>query len=126
MNWVLVILGGAAGAACRYGADRMANSYLGSSLLGTFSVNIIGSLILGFLVGCAFNKANWNQEYSLLLGVGFCGSFTTFSTVTVSSVQLMSNGNYTKAIFYLVSSVVIGLIAALVGIWLAKLPFNFY
>ena len=39
MNWVLVILGGAAGAACRNGADRMANSYLGSSLLGTFSVN---------------------------------------------------------------------------------------
>ena len=66
------------------------------------------------------------DRYSLLLGVGFCGSFTTFSTVTVSSVQLMSNGNYTKAIFYLVSSVVIGLIAALVGIWLAKLPFNFY
>tara|TARA_B100000686_G_scaffold117768_1_gene124963 strand:- start:225 stop:605 length:381 start_codon:yes stop_codon:yes gene_type:complete len=126
MNWVLVMLGGAVGAACRYGVDRMSYSYLGSSLLGTFSVNIIGSLLLGFLVGCALNKTNWNQEYSLLLGVGFCGSFTTFSTVTVSSVQLISNGNYTKAIIYLVSSVVIGLMAALAGMWIAKIPFNFY
>ena len=44
----------------------------------------------------------------------------------MSSVQLISNGNYTKAIIYLVSSVVIGLMAALAGMWIAKIPFNFY
>lgn len=120
MNWLLVIAGGAAGAASRYGADRLANTYLSSNLLGTFSVNIVGSLFLGFLVGCALSKSNWNQDYSLLIGVGFCGSFTTFSTVTVSSVQLMSNGNYTKATVYLASSIVVGLIAAFVGLWVAK------
>ena len=123
MNWLLVILGGAVGAACRYGADRMANSYIGSNLVGTFSVNILGSLILGFVVGCALYKTNWNQDYTLVLGVGFCGSFTTFSTVTVSSVQLISNGNYSKAAIYLASSIIVGLFAAFIGILIAKESF---
>jgi len=120
MNWLLVIIGGSVGAACRYGADRLANTYLGSSLTGTVSVNILGSLVLGFLVGYALGKPNWNQDYSLLLGVGFCGSFTTFSAVTVSGIQLISDGNYGKAIAYLTFSVVAGLLAAFLGIWIAK------
>ena len=120
MNWLLVMIGGSLGAACRYGTDRLANNYLGSSLTGTFSVNIIGSLALGFLVGYALGKSNWNQDYSLLLGVGFCGSFATFSTVTVSSIQLISDGSYGKAVTYLTFSVVVGLLAAFLGIWIAK------
>ena len=87
------------------------------------SVNILGSLILGFVVGCALYKTNWNQDYTLVLGVGFCGSFTTFSTVTVSSVQLISNGNYSKAAIYLASSIIVGLFAAFIGILIAKESF---
>ena len=114
------MIGGSIGAAGRYGTDRLATNYLGSSLTGTFSVNIIGSLALGFLVGCAFSKSDWNPNYSLLLGVGFCGSFTTFSAVSVSGIQLISDGNYGKAITYLTFSVVAGLLAALLGLWIAK------
>ena len=120
MNWLLVMIGGSIGAACRYGTDRLATNYLGSSLTGTFSVNIIGSLLLGFLVGCALSKSDWNHNYSLLLGVGVCGSFTTFSAVSVSGMQLISDGNYGKALSYLTLSVIAGLLAALLGIWIAK------
>ena len=120
MNWLLVMIGGSIGAACRYGTDRLATNYLGSSLTGTFSVNIIGSLALGFLVGCALSKSDWNHNYSLLLGVGLCGSFTTFSAVSVSGMQLISDGNYGKAATYLTFSVVAGLLAAFLGIWIAK------
>ena len=114
------MIGGSIGAACRYGTDRLATNYLGSSLTGTFSVNIIGSLALGFLVGCALSKSGWNHNYSLLLGVGFCGSFTTFLAVSVSGMQLISDGNYGKAATYLTFSVVAGLLAAFLGIWIAK------
>ncbi|SVB49129.1 uncharacterized protein METZ01_LOCUS201983, partial [marine metagenome] len=101
----MVALGGSVGALCRYGVDRAAASILGTTVLGTFVVNVTGSLILGILLGTAAVKSNWPPAYSLFLTVGFCGSFTTFSTITVASVKIIEEGDYIRAILNIGGSI---------------------
>ncbi|MEC9277715.1 MAG: CrcB family protein [Chloroflexota bacterium] len=123
MNWLLVALGGSVGALCRYGVDRAAASILGTTVLGTFVVNVTGSLILGILLGTAAVKSNWPPAYSLFLTVGFCGSFTTFSTITVASAGIIEEGDYIRAILNIGGSILIGLLAAFTGLWIGRNAF---
>ena len=123
MNWLLVALGGSVGALCRYGVDRAIAFILGTTVLGTFVVNVTGSLILGILLGTAALKSNWPPNYSLFLTVGFCGSFTTFSTITVASVRIIEEGDYFRAILNMGGSILIGLLAAFAGLWIGRNAF---
>ena len=123
MNWLLVALGGSVGALCRYGVDRAAASILGTTVLGTFVVNVTGSLILGILLGTAAVKSNWPPAYSLFLTIGFCGSFTTFSTITVASARIIEEGDYIRAILNIGGSILIGLLAAFTGLWIGRNAF---
>lgn len=85
----------------------------------TFTVNIVGSLLLGFILGL-FIKSNLSDEMRLLFGVGICGSFTTFSTFAMENVTLLEQKDLTSTISYLIASVVIGILVALAGYWLGK------
>ena len=123
MNWLLVALGGSVGALCRYGVDRATASILGTTVLGTFVVNVTGSFILGILLGTAAVKSNWPPAYSLFLTVGFCGSFTTFSTITVASARIIEEGDYIRAILNIGGSILIGLLAAFTGLWIGRNAF---
>ena len=123
MNWLLVALGGSVGALCRYGVDRATASILGTTVLGTFVVNVTGSFILGILLGTAAVKSNWPPAYSLFLTVGFCGSFTTFSTITVASAGIIEEGDYIRAILNIGGSILIGLLAAFTGLWIGRNAF---
>ncbi len=123
MNWLLVALGGSVGALCRYGVDRATASILGTTVLGTFVVNVTGSLILGILLGTAAVKSSWPPAYSLFLTVGFCGSFTTFSTITVASARIIEEGDYIRAILNIGGSILIGLLAAFTGLWIGRNAF---
>ena len=123
MNWLLVALGGSVGAMCRYGVDRAVASIMGTTVLGTFVVNVTGSLILGILLGTAAVKSNWPPAYSLFLTVGFCGSFTTFSTITVASARIIEEGDYIRAILNIGGSILIGLLAAFTGLWIGRKAF---
>ena len=90
MTWLLVALGGAVGSVLRYGVGRIAVAYLGpSTVMGTFVVNITGSLVLGLLVGLALERTALPLHLRSLLAIGFLGGFTTFSTLSLETVRLI-------------------------------------
>lgn len=114
--WALAALGGAVGAVSRYAVDIAVAQWLGATLLGTFAVNITGSFMLGMLVALADGRAGVSAEARALAAVGFLGSYTTFSTLTVASVRLAAEGDWQRAALNLGGSIVIGILAALGGI----------
>ncbi len=81
----------------------------------TFTVNILGSLLIGFLWGLTARNANVPSWLSLFLMVGFCGGFTTFSTFSKESMALLQVGSYVTFLFYAIGSVVIGLLCVWLG-----------
>lgn len=100
----------------RYAVDRAVVGALGPSVLGTFAVNITGSFLLGLFLAVVADKVNWPEEVRMLAAVGFLGSYTTFSTLTVASVQLAAGGEWTRAVLNIFGSILIGLLAAFLGI----------
>ena len=118
--WALVAVGGALGAISRYAVDRAINDAFGTTVLGTFAANISGSFLLGMLVALLAARAGLPEEVRLFAAVGFLGSYTTFSTLTVASVQFAAGGDWTRAALNIVGSVVVGVIAALAGIAVGK------
>lgn len=105
MNILLLAIGGAFGAAARHRIGALILEHKKHTFpLGTFLINIAGAFILGILSGL---KLNGNAY--LLLGDGFCGAFTTFSTFSVETVQLIRGRAKKKAMLFVVLSVTIGL-----------------
>ena len=88
---ILVFLGGGLGSVCRYLISKALNSRGTNLPWGTFTVNILGSFIIGLLLGIAIKNNNLNNTTNLILATGFCGGFTTFSTF--SFVDLVSTAN---------------------------------
>ena len=118
--WVLVALGGALGAMSRYAVDRVVNGLFGTTVLGTFAVNISGSFLLGLLVAATAGRLGLPEEARALAAVGFLGSYTTFSTLTVASVQLAADGDWIRAATNIVGSIVVGVLAAFAGITVGR------
>ena len=111
-NILLVALGGAIGSVCRY---LLSGMNVASWPWGTFAVNILGSLVIGLLVGLA-SKGIVSPEMKLLLVTGFCGGFTTFSTFANESFSMMKAGDVLQMALYVGASVVVGILAVWVGI----------
>ncbi|MBO7602498.1 MAG: fluoride efflux transporter CrcB [Bacteroidaceae bacterium] len=111
-NIILVAIGGAVGSVCRYLVSKMVAS---SFLWGTFTVNILGSLIIGLLVGLV-SKGKLSPEMKLLLITGFCGGFTTFSTFANESFTMLKAGDALLAALYIGISIKIGIMAVWLGI----------
>lgn len=109
MNVLLVVLGAAVGAPLRYLTDRLVQARHDTVFpWGTFTVNVVGSLVLGLIVGAAA-EADIPHSVLLLLGVGFCGAYTTYSTFSYETLGLREGG----ARFYAVANVVISVVASL-------------
>ena len=121
MTLVLVMLGAAVGAPCRYLLDQAVQLRReGVFPLGTWIINVSGSLLLGIILGAAaFGPGS--RELVSLAGTGFCGGFTTYSTFGFETVRLAEEGSSLEAGLNVVSSLVVGLVAALAGWYLAKL-----
>ncbi|MBK8250289.1 MAG: fluoride efflux transporter CrcB [Gemmatimonadetes bacterium] len=110
-----VALGSAIGGVARFlvsGALQRADSGVPT---GTLVVNIVGSFILGGVARYAAMTPTFSPELRLLLGAGFCGGLTTFSTFSVETIELVQGGAFTRAALYVAISVVAGLGAALLG-----------
>jgi len=124
MTVVYVLIGGGAGAVTRYLTDRGVTAVRARRLprsrfpFGTLLVNIVGSLILGILSGAA-DAPQWA---TLLIGTGFCGGLTTFSTFAVEAVELASAPGAAGlarrcagSVLYVALSLALGLSAAALG-----------
>lgn len=110
-NILLVALGGALGSVCRYLISRL---WSGGFPWGTLTVNVLGSLFIGLLVGLA-GKGTLSPEMKLLLVTGFCGGFTTFSTFANESLGMMRAGDALVAALYVGGSVFLGIMAVWLG-----------
>ena len=114
-NLLLVGIGGFIGSTLRYLiAIGIEKRLQGSFPIATFTVNIIGSLFLGLLIGY-FAKGSLSDSYRLLLAVGVCGSFTTFSTFAMENINLINKGELLVTFSYICLSLILGLAAALAG-----------
>ncbi|TVT48413.1 fluoride efflux transporter CrcB [Amycolatopsis rhizosphaerae] len=113
MILALVFLGAVVGAPLRYLTDRAVQARHDSLFpWGTFSVNLAGSLILGGLAGAG---SALPPSLAALLGTGFCGALTTYSTFSYETLRLAEQKAYFYAVMNVVVSVVAGLGAALLG-----------
>lgn len=117
MNHLLLIfVGGGVGSVLRYLVGRMVNgSCQGSFPWGTFTANIIGCLLIG-LITAAIARWHLTEEIRLLLVVGLCGGFTTFSTFCNETFQLLSSDHVATALAYVASSIVIGVTMTMIAI----------
>ena len=111
MTVLAVFLGAALGAPCRYLLDRFVQSRHESDFpWGTLTVNVVGCFLIGFFVG---------TEWMPLLGTGFCGGLTTYSTFSYETVKLLEAGKYRPALLNVVVSVALGISAAASGVALS-------
>ncbi|MBE3598586.1 MAG: fluoride efflux transporter CrcB [Limnochordaceae bacterium] len=122
LRYLLVVLGGAAGAATRYAlggwlADRWGAAFPWSTLV----INLSGSLLLGFIGTLAVERLLVPPESVTLLGVGFIGAYTTFSTWQYETFRLLENGSWPLALVNLFVSSVLGLASVALGVVLGRL-----
>lgn len=117
IKWLIIIgLGGALGSISRFLVQFAVGRYLTITFpLGTFIVNITGCFLIGLIYGLADKYAWMTVEWRLFLITGICGGYTTFSSYSFEGLTLFKQGNYTYFILYVVLSVVLGLLATLVG-----------
>jgi len=115
-NLLLVAIGGAVGSVLRYLLSCINTSFP----WGTFAVNILGSLLIGLLVGLV-SKGVLSPEMKLLMVTGFCGGFTTFSTFANESFGMMKAGDVLQMAIYVGVSVVIGILAVWGGMALSNI-----
>ena len=108
-NLLYIMLGGAVGSALRYLTNLACQSihWLGMPW-GTLSVNVIGCFLLGILIGLGERYTSFPKEVYLMLTVGLCGSFTTFSTFASDFFRLQYAGQFLLALAYLITSVTLG------------------
>ncbi|QCX80758.1 Putative fluoride ion transporter CrcB [Streptomyces sp. YIM 121038] len=120
MNWVLVLTGAAVGAPLRYLTDRAVQGRHDSVFpWGTFTVNVVGCLVLGVLTGAVTYGAAPNSAH-LLVGTGLCGALTTYSTFSYETLRLAETGARFLAAANAAASVAAGLGAAVTGAAVAR------
>ncbi|MET9877752.1 fluoride efflux transporter CrcB [Actinacidiphila glaucinigra] len=120
MNWMLVIAGAVVGAPLRYLTDRAVQARHDTVFpWGTFTVNAVGCLVLGLLAGAVTYGAA-PHSVQLLVGTGFCGALTTYSTFSYETLRLAETGARFFAVANVVASVVAGIGAAFTGAALAQ------
>lgn len=121
LNCLVVGAGGFIGANARYILGRWVTQKWGSAFpYGTFIINILGCLILGLFATLATRLA-WNDNWRLLIAIGFVGAFTTFSTFEYETFELMRQGNLLRAGANLICSVMVGFFAVYLGVVIARL-----
>ena len=124
MNLIYVFLGGGVGAVCRSLVTTQIGMRLGTFFpFGTLTVNVVGSLLMGLIMGALAVLARTSgllpEQVRLLLTVGFLGGFTTFSSFSLETLTLLRGGSYALAVVNIGANVLLGLLAAGVGVYAA-------
>jgi len=121
MHYLYVSLGAALGGAARYWLSNFVYRVLPATFpYGTLLVNVLGSFLLGLLVFFIFERSTLSSEWRMLLTVGFCGGFTTFSTFSLETVNLLRNTEYLMATFNIAANVILTIGAVLLAFFLSQ------
>tara|TARA_B110000003_G_C16601134_1_gene515680 strand:- start:614 stop:994 length:381 start_codon:yes stop_codon:yes gene_type:complete len=123
-SFLLVFLGGGFGSGLRFLLSNSMSNYEKIIPIGTFTVNMLGCLMIGFILGCAQKEINISSNYTLLLASGFCGGFTTFSAFANENFNLIKSGELLNFSVYIILSVVVGILLVSLGYFIAD-KFNF-
>lgn len=114
MKFLFVALGGAIGAMGRYAISLI--PIKNEFPLSTLMTNIVGAVMIGFIVGLASEKDDVSPNTVLFWKTGICGGFTTFSTFSLEAVALLENKSFLSGGIYIVLSV----IGCIIGVWIGK------
>jgi len=117
---ILVFVGGGFGSALRFLFGKYLNNTQTGIPYGTFAANIIGSLLIGIILGLAAKNNALTQNHTLLLATGFCGGFTTFSTFAYENHVFLKSGDFMSFAVYTISSFTLGFLAVFLGMFLIK------
>ncbi|MBD3863442.1 fluoride efflux transporter CrcB [Olleya marilimosa] len=117
---VLVFVGGGFGSVLRYIIGKALNNTENGIPYGTFLANVLGSLLIGIILGIALKNNTLSNNQTLLLATGFCGGFTTFSTFAYENHVFLKAGDFTSFALYTIASFILGFLAVFFGMWLAK------
>lgn len=117
--------GGFFGSISRYLLHKVISEYFpGIFPIGTLVVNLTGCLLIGLIYGLAAKANLLSHEMRMLLAVGFCGSFTTFSAFAYEKLYLLQGNALMQAIIYALLSIVLGVLFVFAGVWLANFLFS--
>lgn len=124
MNILFVGMGGFTGAVCRYLLGEIIHFKNIKFPFVTLGINLLGSLIIGFLAFSVATSIEISPKWMLFLKVGMCGGFTTFSTFSLETFSLLEKGQWLLAIIYAISSVTFCLLGVLLGKMLVAMLFG--
>ncbi len=121
MNQIfLIFLGGGLGSLIRYFlGQQFPNSSFQNLPFATLFTNILASLILGLFIGAEISQ-KFSTNYRLFIAIGFCGGFSTFSTFSADTLQLLQSDRFFEAFFNIILNVLLCILATFVGILLTK------
>ncbi|MGB1268460.1 MAG: fluoride efflux transporter CrcB [Flavobacteriaceae bacterium] len=116
----LVFIGGGFGSVLRFILSKLLNSNITGIPYGTFIANVIGSLLIGLILGLSAKESLLTQNQTLLLATGFCGGFTTFSTFAYENHVFLKSGDFASFALYSIASFILGFSAVFLGMYLVK------
>ena len=121
MTVILLALAGGVGAAVRFVVDGFVRTRLKTAFpWGTVTINVSGSLLLGFLAGLVM-RGQAPESLLLILGTGFLGGYTTFSTASLETIRLVQSGRTALAIINGLGTMTVSVMAVAAGVWISLL-----
>lgn len=121
LTFMSIGLGGFLGAISRYILSGWAHSALGARFpFGTFLVNVLGSVLLGFVYTLSIDRGGFSPELRMAITVGFLGSLTTFSTFSLETFNLINDGSIYLSALNIMINVTFSIMAVILGVELAR------
>jgi len=121
-KYLVIAVGGSIGAIVRYLTGVYSAKFFGTWLpYGTLIVNVVGSFILSFFMILFLEKLSLDPLWRLFVAVGFCGSYTTLSSITYETLSMAMDGDYVRALLNIALNFGLSFLSAFTGIVLARM-----